>query len=171
MHLRKFFSTQRLNDFFRRPGSPALVSSLEKAVSFAADLVELKGLKPFLQSAAYRLFLKREKSLWIPSDASVPFDVREIEMQYRRVREGETHLTEFVFDVRAKVDAMRRSAQALRSLSDKFASFLFALEPCSFFFIIPSRPRGALSAGQELEEDGSGREGSGDVGSRNGRCS
>ncbi len=101
---------------------------LTKALSFAADVLELKGMKIFLQGLTYRTFLKREKSMWSTRDSLIVFDPRDIDVQLRRMRETERIEEELVVDLRSKVESLRCLSSTIKMTSDRFASFLFALE-------------------------------------------
>lgn len=103
--------------------------SFEKAQRYTYDALELRALKPFLQSDAYQNFLKREKSLYQKAEEKrSKHDVKEIEMQFKRIQDAHGHLSNIYSDFLKKISANIVVVQNVHALGDRFEEYSKSLE-------------------------------------------
>jgi len=103
--------------------------SFDKAQRYTFDALELRALKPFLQSDAYNNFLKREKSLYQKAEEKrSKYDVKEIEMQFKRIQDAHGHLSNIYADFLKKISANDVVVQNVHALGERFEEYSKSLE-------------------------------------------
>lgn len=94
----------------------------DKAQRYAFEVLELKALREFVRSEAYKNFRKREKSLYQKREVKVP-DIKEIEIQFKRIKDAQQHLNEIYTNISKKLASNTTAIQNGQALATLFIEY------------------------------------------------
>jgi len=97
------------------------IQCFEASQRFVFDVLEQR-MKNFAQSDAYKNFLKRERSLY-QKQTQRPFDIKEIEIHFKRVNDAHKHLKIIYTEICNKISANSVSVNNLHALAERFAEY------------------------------------------------
>uniref|UniRef100_A0A7S4MAY7 RGS domain-containing protein n=1 Tax=Vannella robusta TaxID=1487602 RepID=A0A7S4MAY7_9EUKA len=97
------------------------IQVFEAAQRYAFDVLDQK-MKNFSQSEAYKNFLKRERSLY-QKQSERQFDIKEIEMHFKRVNDAHKHLKIISTEIANKLSANAVAVNNLHALAERFTEY------------------------------------------------
>ena len=75
-----------------------------RAQLYVYDVLEEKCFKTFIQTEAYKNYIKREKSLYQPREDKLR-NIKEIELQFKRIKDAQTHIESIYTSALSKLSA------------------------------------------------------------------
>jgi len=108
-----------LQDAIYKP--KATMKVFKASQRFVFDVLDLK-LKGFASSDAYKNFLKRESSLY-QKQAEKSFDIKEIEVHFKRILDAQKHLQIICTETTNKLQASSAAINNLHALSERFSEY------------------------------------------------